>query len=280
MTSKHDDFEMICEAAQWIEERTSGFHPDTALILGSGLGRFGARIQVQYTFSYDEIPHFKASRVEGHAGQLLLGVCAGEWVICQQGRYHFYEGHTPQEVVFPVRVMHRLGARRLLVTNAAGGIQASFCPGDIMLITDHINATGRNPLMGDHDARLGPRFPDMTCAYDLAMRETIIRLAGELDIPLQQGVYIWVTGPSYETPAEIRAYRAMGADAVGMSTVPEVIAARHLGMSVVGLSCITNAAAGMGEAALDHGDVQDVTAKMSQTFESLVEAWLKNLSKR
>jgi len=262
------------ETIAFIRDRIPDFDPEIAIVLGSGLGRFVDKIETTAVLPYAEIPHFKPTAVLGHAGNLVFGTLAGRRLVCQQGRYHYYEGHTIAEVVFPIRIMHGLGARTLLVSNASGGIDRDFRVGDIMVIRDHINFTGTNPLLGPNEPRFGPRFPDMTYAYHPDLRNAIHRIAGDLDIALREGVYIGVSGPTYETPAEIDAFRILGAHAVGMSTVPEVIAANHVGMKVLGLSCIANAAAASGADKLDHGDIEQVIGAMSDRFENLVAAWI------
>ena len=251
--------------------------PALGIVLGSGLGHFGKRIENPVTVPYTDIPHFHAATVKGHAGNLIFGTVGGHQVVCQQGRYHYYEGHPISDTVFPIRVMHGLGVKTLLVANAAGGIRESFKVGDIMVIRDHINFQGTNPLIGPNDDHFGPRFPDMSYPYDRNYAEAIHRCAKEMNLELQDGVYISVTGPSYETPAEIRCFRIWGADAVGMSTVNEVIAANHCGMRVLGLSCIANAASGMASQRLAHEDVAAVIDRMSHQFESLVLRWIETL---
>ena len=251
--------------------------PKLGIVLGSGLGRFGEKIENPTVVPYDAIPHFHPATVKGHAGNLIFGKVCGQNVVCQQGRYHYYEGHPIAETIFPIRVMHGLGVQSLLVANAAGGIRESFKVGDIMVIRDHINFQGTNPLIGPNDDHFGPRFPDMSYPYDRQFAEAVHRCAGDMGLTLQDGVYISVTGPSYETPAEIRCFRIWGADAVGMSTVNEVIAANHCGMRVLGLSCIANAASGMDDQRLAHEDVAAVIDTMSQQFESLVLRWIETL---
>lgn len=265
------------EAASFLWQLMPDFRPELGIVLGSGLGNFGSRIRVDQAIPYEDIPHFKPSRVAGHAGRLLLGSVAGKKVICQQGRFHYYEGHTPQEVVFPVRTMAHMGAKTLIVTNAAGGINPGFEPGTIMLIRDHINMTGTNPLIGPDEPELGPRFPDMSFAYDPELARLMHRSAQDLSMALREGTYLGLAGPSYETPAEIRMFRNWGADAVGMSTVHEVIAANQRGMRVLGLSCISNLAAGMTDAPLSHDEVKEVTTRMGDQFETLVLKWIENL---
>lgn len=232
------------EAAAHINDRLSR-KPDIGLILGSGLSPLAAAIENSVAIPYDEIPHFPTSTVEGHAGQLVIGQLAGVQVCAMQGRFHFYEGYTPQQITFPVRVMQRLGVGTLIVTNAAGGLNPSFRAGDLMLIEDHINLVGmagNHPLYGPNLDEFGLRFPSMTRSYSARLRALLLETAEELGIPVQQGVYAMVSGPSFETPAEVRFLRAAGADAVGMSTAPEVIVACHAGMDVLGISSITNVA--------------------------------------
>ncbi len=235
-----DDYRRkVGESVAFLSARTATA-PGTGLITGTGLGEASGAVRVTATFDYRSIPHFPAATVQSHAGRLLFGDLAGRPVVVMQGRFHLYEGYSPAEVVFPVRVMQELGVRRLAVTNAAGGLNLAFRRGDLMAITDHINLSGENPLTGPNAAGWGPRFPDMTRAYDrglIALAENAARAAG---IPIRKGVYAGMKGPSLETPAETRFLRTLGADAVGFSTVPEVIAAVHGGMQVFGLSIITN----------------------------------------
>ena len=266
------------ETVAYIKQSVTPWEPpEMAIVLGSGLGNFGARIDNPKVIPYEDIPNFHVSTVKGHAGNLIFGTIAGKRVVCQQGRYHYYEGHPISETIFPVRVMRALGAETLLVSNAAGGINQDFRVGDIMVIRDHINFQGTNPLIGPNDARFGKRFPDMTYPYDATYVESIHVRAKELGLSLRDGVYISVTGPSYETPAEIRCFRSLGADAVGMSTVNEVIAGNHCDMRVLGLSCIANAASGMEDVRLTHEDVAAVIDKMSHQFEELVLKWIETL---
>jgi purine-nucleoside phosphorylase len=214
--------------------------PRLGIIMGTGLGSLGDGIKVDAELGYEQIPHFPLSTVESHAGKLLFGTLAGKQVVAMAGRFHYYEGYTLQQVTFPVRVMARLGVKTLVVSNACGGLNPLFASGDLMLITDHINLLGANPLIGPHDARLGPRFPDMYQCYDPRLQELAVSAALELKIPLQRGVYAAVSGPNLETAAEYRFLRILGADAVGMSTVPEVIVARQMGISVLGFSIVTD----------------------------------------
>jgi purine-nucleoside phosphorylase len=243
----------IDAAASTVRGRTL-LRPTIGIVLGSGLGAFADSLEEAVAIPFDEIPHFPAATVVGHRGALAVGRCRGVPVAVLKGRVHFYEGYALEEVVFPVRVLGRLGVRTLVVTNAAGAINPSFAPGDLMVIEDHVNLLG-NPLLGPNEEALGPRFPDLTEAYDRRLRDAVEAACDAVGARCHRGVYVAMTGPSYETPAEIRMARALGADAVGMSTVPEVIAARHMGMRVVGLSCLTNMAAGVTEAKLDHREV-------------------------
>lgn len=235
----------IAEAAQAIRQWTD-FRPAVGLILGSGLSPLADEVEDAIHIPYTEIPHFVRSTVEGHEGELVLGTFAGQPVCMMRGRFHYYEGYTMQQVTFPVRVMRELGAHTLVVTNAAGGLNPAFRPGDLMCIRDHINLvgmTGLNPLIGPNDDTLGPRFPDMSCAYDPSLRQLAREVAQAEGVPMHEGVYICLSGPTYETPADLRFLRLIGADAVGMSTVPEVIVARHMDMAVLGISGISNVAA-------------------------------------
>lgn len=246
------------------------FNPELGLILGSGLGFFAdERIEVLGRLPYAEIDGFPLSTVPGHAGQFVWGRLAGRRMLCMQGRFHFYEGYCMQQLTQPVRMMHQLGVQTLLLTNAAGGINASYKPGDFMLIEDHINFLGTNPLIGS-SAEAGVRFPDMTEVYDQALRDQIGAWASAAGIDLKQGVYLATTGPSFETPAEIRAFARLGADAVGMSTVPEAIVARQLGLRVIGISCITNAAAGLSAGPLSHEEVAETADRVRVQFADLL----------
>lgn len=257
------------EAAEFIRGRLSG-KPEIGLILGSGLGVLADLIEQPLTIPYGEIPHFPVSTVAGHAGELVIGTIAGRQVIMMKGRFHLYEGYEEAQVTFPVRVMKLLGIEKLIVTNAAGGVNRSFQPGDLMMITDHINLMGRSPLVGPNLDEFGPRFPDMTEAYSRALRKVLKDTADELGIQLQEGVYAAMLGPAYETPAEIRMLQTIGADAVGMSTVPEVIVARHAGIEVLGISCITNMAAGLLDQPLRHDEVVETAERVKEQFLKLV----------
>lgn len=260
---------MIREAADYIRSR-SALTPKVGLILGSGLGVLADHLEQPVSIAYHDIPFFPQSTVEGHAGELLIGTVQGTPVVLMKGRFHMYEGYGPEVTAFPVRVMKELGVSTLLVTNAAGGINTAYAPGDLMLISDHINLTGRNPLIGPNDEELGARFPDMSQAYSRKLRELAKGIAAEKDVPLQEGVYAGLLGPCYETPAEIRMLRTMGADAVGMSTVSEVIVARHAGLEVLGISCISNMASGILDQPLSHHEVMETTDRVREKFLSLV----------
>lgn len=261
-----------------IQEEIGSFRPRIGLILGSGLGGLAEEIADPCIVPYEKIPHFPLSTVAGHAGQLVCGMLEGAAVIACQGRFHYYEGYSLKEVTYPVRIMQKMGIEVLIVTNAAGGINTSFKPGDLMLINDHINLMGDNPLRGQNHEELGPRFPDMSEAYSKELRVLAKAVAQDLNIELKEGVYAGLMGPSYETPAEIRFLRNIGADAVGMSTVPEVIVANHGGMKVLGISCITNMAAGVLDKPLNHAEVVETAEKAKQNFSKLIKTILKALN--
>lgn len=267
---------MIREAADFIRSKTK-VTPKTGLILGSGLGVLADHIEEAVSIAYKDIPYFPQSTVEGHAGELLIGNLNGSPVILMKGRFHMYEGYGPELTAFPVRVMKELGVKTLLVTNAAGGVNTSYEPGDLMLISDHLNLTGTNPLIGQNDNELGPRFPDMSQAYSRKLRELARSKAQQAGVSLQEGVYAGLLGPSYETPAEIRMLRTLGADAVGMSTVSEVIVARHAGLEVLGISCISNMASGILDQPLSHEEVIETTDRVREKFLNLVLAIIPEL---
>ncbi|MNO20772.1 Purine nucleoside phosphorylase 1 [compost metagenome] len=267
---------MIQEAADYICSR-GDVSPKVGLILGSGLGVLADHIEEAIQIEYKDIPHFPTSTVEGHAGELLIGTVQGTPVVLMKGRFHMYEGYDPELTAFPVRVMKELGVGTLLVTNAAGGVNTSYQPGDLMLISDHINLTGKNPLIGHNDSELGPRFPDMSQAYSRRIRDLAKQVADKNGISLQEGVYAGLLGPSYETPAEIRMLRTLGADAVGMSTVSEVIVARHAGIEVLGISCISNMASGILDQPLSHAEVIETTDRVREKFLNLVLAIIPQL---
>ncbi len=251
--------------------------PRVGIVLGSGLGSFASRIEDAVRIPYADIPGFHAPGAEGHAGQLVLGVVAGTPVACLAGRIHQYEGHSAQDVVVGVRLLALLGVKDLVLTNAAGGINLSYQQGALVLISDHINMQGTNPLIGPNLDELGPRFPDMSEAYSIKLRTLAREAARLVDVELQEGVYMALLGPSFETPAEIRAFRTMGADLVGMSTVPEVIAANHIGLRCLGISCVTNLAAGISPYKLSHQEVLETGELVRDKFERLLVALLPRL---
>lgn len=261
-----------------IGERSSGFKPLLGVILGSGLGAFADSLERSVSISYDELPEFPTSSVHGHAGKLVLGWRGSVPIVAMQGRVHFYEGYAPWQVAFPARVLARLGVKHLTVTNAAGGINLGFKVGELMAITDHLNLSGYNPLVGPNVEALGPRFPDMTRAYDPAALEVLRGVAKKQSVDLREGIYVSLSGPTYETPAEIRMLRTLGGDAVGMSTVPEVIVASHMGVKVTGISCITNLAAGISKEKLSHAEVSEVADRVKGTFTSLLGGFLDALA--
>ncbi len=256
-------------AAEYIGERI-GEAPGMALVLGSGLGGLGDEVENPVVIPYSQIPGFPESTAPGHAGRLVSGTLAGRKVLVMQGRFHYYEGYPLAKVVLPVRTFKMLGIGRILLTNAAGGCNPAFAPGDFMILRDHINLTGQNPCIGPNDDALGQRFFDMTRAYSPALRALARRAGEEQGLALHEGVYAWFTGPSFETPAEIRMARTLGADAVGMSTVPEAIAAAHCGLEVLGISCITNMAAGMLDKPITSEEVLEISAARRPQFSALV----------
>ncbi len=269
-------FERIQESTNFIKAKFDKT-PQIGLILGSGLGVLADEIENPVRISYDQIPNFPVSTVEGHEGCLVLGTLEGKEVVAMQGRFHYYEGYTQEQITFPVRVMKALGVETIVVTNAAGGANTSFNAGDLMLITDHINLSGSNPLFGTNDNRLGPRFPDMSSAYTPKYFDVVRNCAKELSIGLQEGVYAYFSGPTYETPAEVKMAQVLGADAVGMSTAPEVIVASHSQMEVIGISCITNMASGILNQPLNHEEVIETTTKVRSEFLSLVKSVVKSI---
>jgi purine-nucleoside phosphorylase len=259
----------IQEATAYIQSITK-IKPRAGVILGSGLGVYVDQIEDKIVIPYTDIPHFHPTTVEGHEGRLILGKVKGVDVAVLQGRYHVYEGHSLEDVVLPTRVLCMLGAENIILTNAAGGINPEYQPGDLVYLKDHINLTGRNPLVGPNIAELGPRFPDMTEAYDMGLRKIIEASAQAVGFNIKGGVYVSLLGPTYETPAEINMMRIIGADMVGMSTVPEAIVANHIGVKVAGISCITNLAAGVGHEKLKHEDVKDVAKLAMMKFSKLL----------
>ena len=282
-------YEKAVEAAEFIKSK----YPKpiaAAVVLGSGLGAFADAIENAVRIPYEEVPHFARSTVQGHAGQLVLGEVEGVPVAVQQGRFHFYEGYEMEQVMFPMRVFGRLGVKNVILTNAAGSLSTEMRPGSLMLISDHLNLMGVNPLRGKNDEQFGPRFPDMTDVYTKSLQEIAIREAdaiaksrfdsgrdAEHTMFLHRGVYCALSGPTYETPSEIRMYRLLGADAVGMSTVPEAIAARHQGMNILGISCITNFGAGMTAEPINHQEVMETGARVAEIFKELLRRIIKRI---
>lgn len=267
---------MIDAAAAYLKERAS-LRPHIGVVLGSGLGGFADDVCNQTVIPYEEIPGWPPSTAIGHHGKLVLGSLSGVAVAVMAGRAHLYEGYTPAQVTFGVRVLGRLGVRTMVFTNAAGGINPAYQKGALVLISDHINLQGVNPLVGPNDESLGPRFPDMTAAYDPRLREIARSAAAELGITLEEGVYAGLLGPSYETPAEIRYLRIIGADLVGMSTVPEVIVANHMGMRVLAISCVTNMAAGILQQKINHEEVLETGRRVRATLVELLKRILPRL---
>lgn len=264
-------------AAKFILRKTK-LRPTIALVLGSGLGAFANEFASAVKIPYAKIPHFPRSTAIGHAGQLVLGKVGDTEVAGMQGRVHLYEGYSVKEVSFPVRVFARMGVKAIVLTNAAGGIKRDFTQGRLVVISDHINLQGANPLGGPNDEHFGPRFPDMTSAYDKEFRALTFAEGRRLGVALDEGVYAALSGPSYETPAEIRYLRSVGADLVGMSTVPEVIAARHSGIRVLGISCVTNAAAGVLDRPLDHREVLETAERVKDQFTGLLRAVIPDIA--
>jgi purine-nucleoside phosphorylase len=274
--SKMSYYDEVRAAAAAIRARL-GTVPDVAIVLGSGLGAFADSLGDAVTMPYAELPHWPVSRVIGHAGKLVVGTVGGRTIAALAGRSHLYEGHDVGRVAFPVRALGLLGVTTLILTNAAGGINTSFAQGALMVIDDHINLTGHNPLVGENDERFGARFPDMTDVYSSRLRGIADRAGLAAQQSLPHGIYVALMGPSYETPAEIRYLRTIGADAVGMSTVPEAIVARHMQMEVLGISCITNMAAGVLPTPLDHGEVMETAARVRAQFIALLEGIIGQL---
>ena len=269
-------WERIEETASDIRSRCASL-PETAIVLGSGLGDFSDTLLDALATPYASLPHWPASKVVGHAGRLVIGTVAGRRIAALSGRVHFYEGYDLATVVFATRVMGRLGVKRFILTNAAGGINAAFAQGALMIIDDHINLMGSNPLIGPNDDRFGPRFPDMSEVYSARLRKMADEAARAKGVGVSHGIYLATHGPSYETPAEIRLFRSMGADAVGMSTVPEAISARHMGMEVLGISCISNMAAGMSPQPIVHEEVLATMQRVRSSFISLLEGIIERL---
>ncbi len=268
--------EKINESAEYILKNCD-YKPNIGIVLGSGLGELGEKIEESTVIDYSDIPNFPISTVEGHKGRLIIGKLEGKNVLAMQGRFHYYEGYPIKDVTFPIRVMKAIGIETLIVTNAAGGCNINFKPGDLMIIKDHINFAGVNPLIGKNYDELGIRFLDMSRAYDRQLIQLAKNVSKEIDIDLKEGVYMWFSGPTFETPSEIKMATLLGADAVGMSTVPEVIVANHGGMRVLGISCITNMAAGILDKPLNHEEVIETTKKVREKFEQLIRKIIENM---
>jgi len=269
----------LAAAVKAIQAR-SPLRPSVGLVLGSGLGGFAQALERPAVIPYREIPDFPTPTAIGHKGELVLGTSGGVPVAVMAGRVHLYEGYRPDEVVFPVRVLARLGVKVLILTNAAGSVNVNYKPGELMVISDHINLMGVNPLVGPNEDQLGPRFFDLSDAYDPALREIAEKACWKAGVTVRHGVYVAVAGPSYETPAEIRAFRTLGADAVGMSTVPEVIAARHMGVRVLAISCLTNLAAGVSKKKLDHLEVLEVGRKAQASLNDVLARIIQEAAKQ
>lgn len=261
---------------KFIEEKINGFKPEIGIILGSGLGDFADNFE-SIVISYNDIPGFEKSAVEGHKGQLVFANVNGKNVVMMQGRYHFYEGYSMATVTYPVKVMKKLGVSTLIITNAAGALTSTFTPGDLMFITDHINFMGTNPLIGKNDDTLGTRFPDMSSVYSKELIKKAENIAKDLGISYQKGVYVATTGPSYETPSEVKMFSMLGGNAVGMSTAPEAIVANYCGIKVLGISCLTNYAAGVSVTPLNHQEVIDTANKVKENFKNLLSEIIKTI---
>src|SRR2546430_7622617 len=270
-------YERAEKAARLIRARTDA-NVSVAIVLGSGLGAFADELTDSTSIRYDEIPSFARATVEGHAGRLVIGKTNNVTVAAMQGRFHFYEGYSLEEVTFPIRVLKLLGVNTLMLTNAAGSLNTEFTPGSLMVISDHINLMGVNPLIGPNEENFGPRFPDLSVAYDPDLQSLVIDEANAMGLSLRRGVYASLTGPSYETPAEIHMVRTLGADAVGMSTVPEAIVARHMDMRVIGISCITNLAAGVSSRPIDHSQVMEIGESVRGQFTELLRRVIARLA--
>ena len=270
-------YERAQRAAEEIRSRANA-NPSVAIVLGSGLGAFADELTESTSLSYQEISGFAQATVEGHAGRLVIGKAGEVSIAAMQGRFHFYEGYSLEDVTFPIRVLKLLGVHTLILTNAAGSLNTEFTPGSLMVISDHINLMGVNPLIGRNDERFGPRFPDLTSTYDPDLQSIVIEEATAMNIDMRRGVYAALTGPSYETPAEIHMVRTLGADAVGMSTVPEAIVARHMDMRVIGISCITNLAAGVSNRPVDHSQVIATGERVRGQFTELLRSVIAKLN--
>src|SRR3989440_4885170 len=269
-------YERAEKAARMIRARVK-VDPTVAIVLGSGLGAFADELKDSNAIRYDEIPGFARATVEGHAGRLVIGKSGETIIAAMQGRFHFYEGYSLEEVTFPIGVLKLLGVRTLVLTNAAGALNVEFTPGSLMVISDHINLLGANPLMGPNDDRFGPRFPDLTLVYAAELQNMVIEEARAMGMEMRRGIYASLSGPSYETPAEIHMVRTLGADAVGMSTVPEAIVARHMDLRVIGISCITNLAAGVSNRPIDHSQVMAIGESVRGQFTELLRRVIAKL---
>jgi purine-nucleoside phosphorylase len=277
MSKPDNTYDRVMEAVAFVQGKIGNRKPTIGMILGSGLGGFADGFSDAVAIDYGSIPHFPRSNVHGHKGRLVIGTRGGVTTIAMQGRVHLYEGHSAAEISFPARVLIALGAKTLIITNAAGGLNPSWEPGTLMLIRDHIDMLRDHALRGPNDERFGPRFPDMTRAYHPELRALVKAVAATAGIALQEGVYVAMPGPTYETPAEVKMLQVLGADATGMSTVPEVVVANHMGAKVIGISCITNKAAGITGEALSHDEVTETANKVKATFERLLELVLVKL---
>lgn len=264
------------KSVDFIKQKIGNFNPEIAIILGSGLGNLADEYS-EIVIPYTDIPEFPVSTVQGHKGRLVFATINGKKIMMMQGRFHFYEGHSMQTITYPIKVMKKLGVKTVIITNAAGGVNVYFKPSDLMLITDHINMMGTNPLIGPNDDSLGTRFPDMSEVYTKSLREIAHTCAKKIGIDLQEGVYMALTGPTYETPAEVKMVRFMGADAVGMSTVPEAIVASYCNMNVLGISCICNSAAGISTVGLSHEEVLEAAEAAKSKFKGLVLELIKEI---
>lgn len=271
-----EELKVIEECVRVIQEKTD-VKPEIGLILGSGLGGYADRIENAKIIPYGSLPGFPVSTVAGHAGQFVVGTCRGRSVIAMQGRIHYYEGYSQKQVTLPIRIMKKLGVKTVILTNAAGGVNREFAPGTLMLIRDHINFSGTNPLVGENLEEFGPRFPDMTQVYAREFRDALKEAAGKKGIRLEEGVYMMMSGPCYETPAEVKMAGILGADAVGMSTVPEAIVCSHCGLSVLGISCITNYGAGILKQPLNHAEVVETADRVKRTFETVIDTILEEV---
>ena len=266
----NNTYEKLKESLAFVRSKTD-FKPEIGVVLGSGLGNFATEIKSVFTVEYDSIPGFPKSTVSGHQGRFVFGYVGEKPIIAMQGRVHYYEGYDIKDVVMPIRLMGLLGAKSIILTNASGGVNEGFTPGDLMVINDHIASFVPSPLLGENLGELGPRFPDMSQVYSVELRKLALSVAERIGLSLKTGVYLQASGPQYETPAEIKAYRMLGADAVGMSTACEAIAARHMGLQVCGISCITNMASGLSKIALSHDEVKKTAEKVQSAFSMLIK---------